>query len=211
MTNSNPMVYVVDDDPSIRRALSRLIRSMDIDCETFGLAQEVLDRLSHSAPGCILLDVMMPGLSGLELQKELARRGVRIPVVFISGQGDIPTSVSAMKAGASDYLTKPIDERDLIAVIEQALAKDKSIRAEQSELDGIRERLAGLTPREYEVFQKVVVGRLNKQIAADLGTCEKTIKVHRARVMSKMRVSSVAELARLAERVGVPKPTDDHR
>ena len=193
------MVYVVDDDPSIRRALSRLIRSMDIDCETFGLAQEVLDRLSHSAPGCILLDVMMPGLSGLELQKELARRGVRIPVVFSSGQG------------ASDYLTKPIDERDLIAVIEQALAKDKSIRAEQSELDGIRERLAGLTPREYEVFQKVVVGRLNKQIAADLGTCEKTIKVHRARVMSKMRVSSVAELARLAERVGVPKPTDDHR
>jgi len=205
------MVYVVDDDPSIRRALSRLIRSLDIDCETFGLAQEVLDRLSHSAPGCILLDVMMPGLSGLELQQELARRGVRIPVVFISGQGDIPTSVSAMKAGATDYLTKPIDERDLIAVIEHALAKDKSIRAGQSELDGIRERLAGLTPREYEVFQKVVVGRLNKQIAADLGTGEKTIKVHRARVMSKMRVSSVAELARLAERAGVPKPTDDHR
>lgn len=205
------MVYVVDDDPSIRRALSRLIRSLDIDCETFGLAQEVLDRLSHSAPGCILLDVMMPGLSGLELQQELARRGVRIPVVFISGQGDIPTSVSAMKAGATDYLTKPIDERDLIAAIEHALAKDKSIRAGQSELDGIRERLDGLTPREYEVFQKVVVGRLNKQIAADLGTGEKTIKVHRARVMSKMRVSSVAELARLAERAGVPKPTDDHR
>jgi FixJ family two-component response regulator len=211
MTGANSMVYVVDDDPSIRRALSRLIRSLDIDCETFGLAQEVLDRLSHSAPGCILLDVMMPGLSGLELQQELARRGVRIPVVFISGQGDIPTSVSAMKAGATDYLTKPIDERDLIAAIEHALAKDKSIRAGQSELDGIRERLDGLTPREYEVFQKVVVGRLNKQIAADLGTGEKTIKVHRARVMSKMRVSSVAELARLAERAGVPKPTDDHR
>ena len=201
--SQKPLVFVVDDDASIRRALARLIRSMDIETETFELAQEVIDRLSVVTPGCILLDVRMPGLSGLELQRDLSARGVRTPVVFITGHGDIPTSVNAMKAGACDFLTKPLDEHNILAAIQQALALDTRRRAEQSEQDAVIARVGALTPREHEVFRHVIAGRLNKQIAADLGTSEKTIKVHRARVMEKIRAGSVAELTRLADRAGI--------
>jgi FixJ family two-component response regulator len=200
-------VFVVDDDASIRKALMRLIKSAGYDVITFASAREFLDRARPKAgPGCLVLDVRMPGLSGLDLQRELLAADEMMPIIFISGHGDIPMSVKAMKAGAVDFLPKPFKDTVLLHAIEQALARAVHDRTEQTELAAVQRRLEKLTPREREVMALVVSGMLNKQIAFELGTVEKTIKVHRARVMEKMQVESFADLVRLAARVGIGKP-----
>lgn len=199
-----PTVYVVDDEPAVLKGLSRLLRSAGLAVAAYSSPGEFLDRLPADPSGCAVLDVAMPGLDGLMLQQALAASGRELPIVFLTGHGDIPTSVRAMKDGAVDFLTKPVDEGDLLRAIRAALERDRTGREVSSEVAGIRQRIATLTPREREVFRHVIAGRLNKQIAALLGTVEKTVKVHRGRVMEKMRVESVAELVRLAERAGVP-------
>ncbi len=198
-----PTVYVVDDDPAVLKSLARLLRAAGFRPETFGSAQEFIAQHQADTPGCLVLDVTMPGFTGLELQQWLARAQDPLPIIFITGYGDVPTSVRAMKAGAVDFLTKPVDEQALLTAIENALRQGQEIRAALAELASIRERLARLTPREREVLEHVVSGQLNKQIAADLGTVEKTIKVHRARVMQKMGVDSLADLVRLAQQAGI--------
>jgi FixJ family two-component response regulator len=203
MTELPPTVYVVDDEPAVLKSLDRLLRAAGFRPETFGSAQEFIAQHQADAPGCLVLDVTMPGFTGLELQQWLARAQDPLPIIFITGFGDVPTSVQAMKAGAVDFLTKPVDEQTLLRAIAVALRRGQEIRAARAELAGIRERLACLTPREREVLEHVVSGQLNKQIAADLGTVEKTIKVHRARVMQKMGVDSLAELVRLAHQAGI--------
>lgn len=201
--NDQGHVYLVDDEPSVRKALSRLLRSAGYEVTAFASAKEFMQRHLADAPGCLVLDVAMPEMSGLDLQQWLA--GVRspLPIIFITGNGDIPTSVRAMKGGAVDFLTKPVNDANLLQAIGIALQRERETRQVRTELDAIHQRLALLTPREREVLEHVVSGQLNKQIAGDLGTVEKTIKVHRARVMEKMGVQSLAELARLAERVGI--------
>jgi len=202
---SSPPVFVVDDDASIRRALTRLIKSAGYRVNTFASAREFLDSGCHNdGPGCLVLDVRMPGLSGLDLQREMQNANLLLPIVFMTGYGDIPMSVKAMKAGAVDFLPKPVKDIDLLRAIEQAVARSVHDRAERDELKDIQRRVEKLTPREREVMALVVRGLLNKQIAFDLGTVEKTIKVHRARVMKKMQVGSLAELVRVAEKVGIP-------
>jgi FixJ family two-component response regulator len=201
-----PTVFVVDDDPAVRKSLSRLLRSAGLEVATFGSALGFLECHDPRAPGCLLLDMAMPGLNGLELQATLAAKGSAIPIVFLTGHGDVPTSVRAMKNGALDFLTKPVNDEDLLKAIRAAFERDAAARQARALLDDILQRLATLTPREHEVFVHVVSGQLNKQIAGDLGTAEKTIKVHRARVMEKMRVPSVADLVRLAERAGIAPP-----
>jgi FixJ family two-component response regulator len=197
------MVYVVDDEPAVLKSLARLLRSAGFRPETFGSAQEFIAQRQADLPGCLVLDVTMPGFTGLELQQWLARAEDPLPIIFITGYGDVPSSVRAMKAGAVDFLTKPVDEQTLLRAIEDALRRGQEVRAARAELASIRERLARLTPREREVLEHVVSGQLNKQIAADLGTVEKTIKVHRARVMQKMGVESLAQLVRLAQQAGI--------
>jgi FixJ family two-component response regulator len=196
-------VYLVDDEPAVRKALGRLLRSAGVEVATFGSAEEFLGALEEEAAGCALLDVAMPGLDGLALQETLARRGIDLPVLFLTGHGDIPMSVRAMKAGASDFLTKPVDGKVLVAAVRRALERGRSLARARREDAEIHRRLASLTPREREVLQGVVSGRLNKQIAADLGISEKTVKVHRGRVMEKMNAPSLAELVRLADRAGL--------
>lgn len=197
-------VFVVDDDPSIRKALTRLMKSAGYEVATFASAREFLDRARpDEKPGCLVLDVRMPGLNGLDLQAELQNLNTALPIVFMTGHGDIPMSVRAMKAGAVDFLPKPIKDTELLRAIEQARARAEQERARRNELQTIRRRLETLTPREREVMALVVRGLLNKQIAFELGTVEKTIKVHRARVIEKMQVESLAELVRIAERVGI--------
>jgi FixJ family two-component response regulator len=196
-------VFIIDDDQSALEALSRLLRSFELDVAAFASPQEFLERFDPAQPGCLVLDVYMPGLNGLELQRELAARGSELPVVFLSGHGDIPLSVRAMKQGAVDFLTKPVLGLDLLDAVHTAIEKDSTNRQVRAELAEIRNRLAALTPREREVLEHVVYGRLNKQIAADLGTCEKTIKVHRAHLMAKLRIRSLPDLVRLAERGGI--------
>jgi FixJ family two-component response regulator len=203
MTELPPTVYVVDDDPAVLKSLERLLRAAGFRPETFGAAQEFITQHQAEMPGCLVLDVTMPGFTGLELQQWLARAQDPLPIIFITGYGDVPTSVRAMKAGAVDFLTKPVDEQALLKAIEDALRRGREDRAARAELARIRERLARLTPREREVLEHVVSGQLNKQIAADLGTVEKTIKVHRARVMQKMGVDSLAQLVRLAQEAGI--------
>jgi FixJ family two-component response regulator len=198
-----PTVFIVDDDPAVLKGLSRLLRSARLNVATCGSPQEFLEQHDPRAPGCLVLDVAMPGLNGLELQAALTEKGSAVPIIFLTGHGDIPMSVQAMKRGAVDFLTKPVDDGDLLRAIRAAIEKDRVARQARAELDEIHQRLATLTPREREVMEHVIAGQLNKQTAADLGTVEKTIKVHRARVMEKMKVQSVAELVRLAERVGV--------
>jgi len=199
-------VYLVDDDASVRRALARLIKAAGHRVESFASAREFLDSGSHKdGPSCLVLDLQMPGLSGLDLQRELLALDTNLPIIFVTGHGDVPTSVRAMKAGAVDFLQKPVKDKDLLKAIEQSLARAASDQSEREEVVRIGERLEQLTPREREVMALVVTGMLNKQIAFKLGTVEKTIKVHRARVMDKMRVRSVAELVRVAERVGIGK------
>jgi FixJ family two-component response regulator len=199
-------VFVVDDDASVVKALSRLLRATGYVVQSFTSPRAFLDAHDASLPGCAVLDIAMPGLNGLELQQALAATGQPRPIVFLSGKGDIPTSVRAMKAGAVDFLVKPVDDRALLAAIARAAEQDAKSRRDYAELATIEQRLLSLTPREREVLAHVVAGKLNKQIAADLGTVEKTIKVHRSRMMEKMGVRTVADLVRLAERVGIEKP-----
>ena len=198
-------VYVVDDEPAVRRSLWRLLRSSGYEVATFASAEEFLEKLDADAAGCAVLDVSMPGLDGLALQQRLARRHVPLPIVFLTGRGDIPASVTAMKAGAEDFLTKPVDEGVLFDAIRRALDRGRKTREATRRRDEVRERLESLTPREREVLEGVVAGRLNKQIAGDLGIAEKTVKVHRGRVMEKLGAGSVAELVHLADSA---KPRD---
>ena len=193
-------VFVVDDETPVRKALSRLLRAAGLSVAAFASPAEFLAQYDPHTAGCLVLDLMMPGFNGLELQRTLDRKGSMLPIIFLSGRGDVPNSVQAMKGGAIDFLTKPVNDKDLLAAVRAAIERDGVSRREQAELTEIRARLATLTPREHEVLEHVVTGKLNKQIAAKLGTAEKTIKVHRARVMAKMKVQSVAELVRLAER-----------
>lgn len=206
MSPPPPTVFLVDDDASVRRALARLIKSGGHLVQTFASAREFLDRIPEAdGPACLVLDVRMPGLSGLDLQRELETANASLPIIFITGHGDIPMSVKAMKAGAVDFLLKPVQDAELLRAIKQALARAVHDRTERDEIEDVQRRMEKLTPREHEVMTLVVRGLLNKQIASELGTVEKTIKVHRARVMEKMQVTSVAELVRLAERAGIGK------
>jgi FixJ family two-component response regulator len=200
MNLETPTVFVIDDDPSVLKSLARLLRSLELNVATFVSPQEFLEQLKPGLHGCLILDIEMPDLSGIELQRELTARGNELPVIFLTGHGDIPKTVQAMKQGAMDFLTKPVHDQDLIEAIHSALEKNRINRQARAERFEIQTRLATLTPRELEVLGHVVSGRLNKQIAADLGTVEKTIKVHRAHLMSKLKVRSLAELVRLAER-----------
>jgi FixJ family two-component response regulator len=207
LTAVAPLVLVVDDEPSVRKSLTRVLASAGYPVEAFASAREFLAREPHPGPCCLVLDVRMPGLTGIQLQELLAATGRRMSIVFVSGHADVRTSVKAMKAGAVDLLTKPVDAHDLIAAIQRAVTKDERDRATEARRAEIQWRVRLLTPRETEVFALVVTGMLNKQIAVALGIGEKTVKVHRARVMEKMRAGSVAELVRLADEAGVTVPT----
>ncbi len=203
MSDPAPTVYLVDDDVSVLRGLGRLLAAAGMKVAAFDSPREFLGRLDPAAAGCLVLDVAMPGLNGLELQQALAAKGSVLPIVFLTGRGDIPISVEAMKRGAADFLTKPVDDEELLAAIRNAFEKNRASRTAREERAHIEERLARLTAREREVLERVVTGRLNKQIAAELGTVEKTIKVHRAHVMQKMGVRTLAELVRLSGRAGI--------
>jgi FixJ family two-component response regulator len=201
---SDAIVYVVDDDAGVRKALSRLIRSVGLEVVALPSAQEFLDTPPPGRPACLVLDVRLPGLGGLDLQSRLGQGQQSLPIVFISGHGNVPTSVRAMKGGAVDFLQKPFEDEDLLAAVQRALALSRRALAERVARGEIEQRLDSLTRREREVLELVVTGMLNKQIAAELGAAEKTIKVHRGRVMHKMRAGSVAELVRMTETVGLP-------
>jgi FixJ family two-component response regulator len=206
MTAGLPLVLVVDDDPSVRKGLTRLLAAAGYAVEAFASAREFLARPPHPGPCCLVLDVRMPGLTGIQLQELLAATGRRMSIVFVTGHADVRTSVKAMKAGAVDLLTKPVDVKDLIAAIRRAVTRDEHARASETRLAEVKRRVGMLTAREVEVFARVVTGMLNKQIGAALGIGEKTVKVHRARVMEKMQAGSVAELVRLADEAGVTVP-----
>ena len=208
MVRPEPTIFVIDDDASVRKSLSRLLRSAGYTTETFASAEEFLGREHYTGIGCLLLDVQMPGLSGLGLQEELNKADYHMPIVFITGHGDIPMSVEAMKKGAIDFLTKPFHDKDLLQVIEKAIEKDTYARAEYDEILDIRRRIERLTLREYEILGYIITGMLNKQIAFELGIAEKTVKVHRGRILEKLCVGSVAELVRLTEKVGL-KPAKE--
>jgi FixJ family two-component response regulator len=192
---------VVDDDESVRRGLSRLLRSARLPAETFPSAQAYLDRAAHPGPSCVVLDVRMPGLDGLGLQRKLASRDTQ--VVFLTGHGNVPMCADAMKAGAVDFLTKPVNDEDLLGAVGRALDRSLQLRRAAAERAAARTRLDALTPRQFEVMQRIIAGLLNKQIADELGIAEKTIKIHRSRVMEKMGVTSVAQLVRVAQAAGV--------
>jgi FixJ family two-component response regulator len=197
-------VFVVDDDASVRNSTERLVRSMGYAVRTFASAREFLDHSAVQGPGCLVLDVRLPGADGLDLQSELARIGLQIPIIFVTGHGSIALTVRAMKAGAVEFLTKPARPRDLQEAIRAAIERDRSAHAARREVDAVRERYLRLTPREREVLARVVGGQLNKQIAADLATSERTVKFHRAHVMEKMAAGSVAELVQMVGQLGLP-------
>lgn len=213
MSSVGPVVRVVDDDPSFRVAVCRLIRKAGYEVREFASAGEFLIREAHDEPGCVLLDLRMPGPSGLDLQESLAKRDSSLPVIFLTAHGDVPLSVRAMKGGASDFLAKPVKREELLSAIDTAIAKDEVGRAARSEFLSLRSCYDALSPREREVLRHVVAGRLNKQIASAIGTSERTVKAHRAKVMEKMRASSVADLVRAADRIhaagtGIGAPAD---
>src|SRR2546421_2329188 len=203
MSNVAPVVFVVDDDPSVRRAIQRLVESVGLQVELFGSAQEFLRSKRPDAPSCLVLDVRLPGISGLDFQRELADANVHIPIIFITAHGDIPMTVRAMKAGAVEFLTKPFRSRGLLDAVRAAIERDRSAHKERSETGQLRERYEQLTPREREVMPLVAAGLLNKQVAGELATTERTIKFHRAHIMQKMAAESLADLVRMVEKLGV--------
>jgi len=203
VTEEKPVVYVVDDDPSLKKGLERLLRSAGHDARTFASAVEFLDFSHPDVPGCLILDIKMPGMSGLELQDRLAERGISFPIIFITGHGTVPSSVKAFKGGALDFLQKPFEEAELLDAVSRGIEKHCRLRQTQKEMKRLRAKLDTLSPREREVFGLVVSGMLNKQVAFDLGITEKTVKVHRARVMEKMGAQSLADLVRFAEKLGI--------
>jgi FixJ family two-component response regulator len=207
MMDEEPTIFVVDDDPSVLKSLERLLRSAGYAVKTFISALEFLDFPHPDAPGCLILDVQMPGQSGLELQEHLADKEISFPIIFITGHGTVPMSVQAMKAGAVEFLQKPFTETDLLNAVSGAIAKDGHEKRARNELKKLRDRMKTLTPRENDVFKLVVTGMLNKQIAFELGTSEKTIKVHRARIFEKMGAKSLADLVRFAEKLGIRPKT----
>jgi FixJ family two-component response regulator len=204
MADAEPIVFVIDDDPSVRRAIRRLIGSVGLQVELFGSAREFLHSRRPDAPSCLVLDIRLPGISGLDFQCELAAANIHIPIIFITAHGDIPMTVRAMKAGAVEFLTKPFHDQDLLDAIHVALERDRAKRKQEAEIATLLQRWESLTPREREVLPLVVSGLLNKQIAAEIGTSETTVKVHRGQLMRKMGADSLAELVRLAERIGIP-------
>jgi FixJ family two-component response regulator len=206
MTEAQATVFIVDDDDGMRQSLKNLIGSVGLQVKVFASAQEFLRSKLTDVPGCLVLDVRLPGLSGLDLQKRMADAGIDIPIIFITGHGDIPMTVRAMKAGAVEFLTKPFRDQDLLDAVQQALERDRAARAQRGEIEELRTRLDSLTPREREVMTLVVAGLLNKQIAGELGTSETTVKIHRHQVMEKMGADSLAELVRMADRLGVTGP-----
>src|SRR5579862_1174338 len=201
MKDSDPIVFVVDDDASVREAVKRLIASVGLRVETFGSTRDFLNRKRPEAPACLVLDVRLPDSSGLELQRDLAEAGIRIPIIFITGHADVPMTVQAMKAGAVEFLTKPFRGQELLDAIQQAIAKDRVAWTQRAQLAELRSRYDTLTAREKEVLALVAAGLLNKQIGAELGASELTIKTHRGRVMEKMRAESLADLVRMSERL----------
>ncbi|MGA8215110.1 MAG: response regulator transcription factor [Candidatus Sulfotelmatobacter sp.] len=203
MNERAPIVFVVDDDPSVRRSIKRLIGSVGLQVELFGSAQEFLLSKRPDAPSCLVLDIRLPGISGLDFQHELAEANIHIPIIFITAHGDIPMTVRAMKAGAVEFLTKPFREQDLLDAIHLALEKDRGRRQQEAELTALRERFESLSPREREVVSMVVSGMLNKQIAAQIGTAENTVKIHRSRAMEKMQANSLADLVKMIQRLQV--------
>ena len=205
---NDPIIYLVDDDPLVRKALSRLLRASGHEVVAMASAAEYLEAELENRPSCLVLDVHMPGVTGLELLDELNRCQSIVPVVFITGYGDIPSSVRAMKSGAVEFLEKPVDDADLLRAIDEALARHRQRRGERAEVEAVERRLAELSSREREVLELVITGMLNKQVAGRLGIAEKTVKVHRARVMAKMEVESLAELVRTAAIVGIHGPDD---
>ena len=206
MTEEPPVVFIVEDDPSFRTFLMRLVDILGLQTQAFATAEEFLRGARLDTPGCLILDVMMPGLSGLELQHELSLARVPLPVIFITGHGDIPMSVQAMKAGAVSFLTKPLHNQDLLDAIREAINLDRTAREQRTEIAGLRRQYDSLTAREREVFAWVVTGLLNKQIAAELGTTERTVKAHRGQIMKKMHARSLADLVHMANKLGTTPP-----
>jgi len=198
------IVFVIDDDDSVRRAPERLLRSVGLRVELFGSAHEFLERDRPNIPSCMILDIRLPGMSGLAFQRRLAEAKIHIPIIFITGHGDIPMTVRAMKAGAVEFLTKPFNDQDLLDAIHHALERDRVRRKQESEIATLRERFESLTPREQEILPRVISGLLNKQIAGEIGATEATVKVHRSQLMRKMGAESLADLVRMAERIGIP-------
>jgi FixJ family two-component response regulator len=205
MTTADVTVFVVDDDVSVRKSVARLIESVGLKVETFASAREYLKQDPCEGPACLVLDVRMPEMSGLDLQDELTSAGLSMPIIFITGHGNVPMSVKAVKAGAVDFIEKPFDDQTLLDAINEAIKRDRKSKLDQAEINEIQKRVDSLTKREKEVFALVVQGLLNKQIAFELGTSEKTVKVHRGRVMEKMQAESLADLVRMAERIGIDK------
>lgn len=199
MSLAESTVFIVDDDPSICSALARLFKSVGLPARSFATAREFLDQAPQLGPGCLVLDMRLPGLSGLDLQKEMAQAGIAFPIIFLTAHGSVPLSVKAMKAGAVDFLEKPVEDQTLLAAVFQALESDRQARRSRAQRQALQERFGTLTPRERQVFQMVAAGKLNKEIAFDLGTVEKTIKVHRGNLMCKLNCRSLAELVRLAQ------------
>jgi FixJ family two-component response regulator len=206
MSEAAAVVFVVDDDPSVRRAIKRLVESVGLRVELFGSAQEFLRSERPDLPNCLVLDIRLPGMSGLDFQRELAEAGIHIPIIFITAHGDIPMTVRAMKAGAVEFLTKPFRDQDLLDAIQQGLERDRTRRAQEAEVATLRERFESLTPREREVLPWVVSGLPNKQTADAVGASEATIKVHRSQLMRKMGAPSLADLVRMTEKMGLPYP-----
>jgi FixJ family two-component response regulator len=208
MAEPEPTVFVVDDDASVRRSMERILRIAEFKVQTFASGRDFLSCIRPEGPGCLVLDVRMPGLSGLDLQQELSQSGKQIPIIFLTGHGDIPMSVRAMKAGAVEFLTKPVKQRTLLEAIQAAIERDRATCQARAATEDLQARYEKLTPRDREVMSLVVAGLLNKQVAGELATAERTIKFHRAHIMQKLGVESLAELVRMAEKLGVSSRAD---